>query len=91
MTKLPFTSKEEMLDSNEVAKYCDRSPCPGMLEALGRWVFGDETGGFTAVTGRVDLQGMKHLDKIKYCPFCGTALSQLNLAAREVISLPSPH
>ena len=59
-----------------------------MLEALGRWVFGDESGGFTAVTGRVDVEGAKHLDKIQYCPFCGTHLSQLTLSAREVIELP---
>lgn len=86
------TSKGEMLDSSRVvAKFCDRSPCPGMLEALGRWIFGDEAGGYTAVTGRVDRSGAKHLDKIKYCPFCGTALTELSLAAKEVIELPHTH
>jgi hypothetical protein len=62
-----------------------------MLEALGRWVFGDETGGYMAVTGRVDQSGTKHLDKIKYCPFCGTALTELSVVAKEVIELPIPH
>ena len=76
-----------MLGFGLLANYCDRSPCPGMLEALGRWVFGDESGGYTAVTGRVDTANVKHLDKIKYCPFCGTALAELSLAAREVIEL----
>ena len=89
MTKLPHTSKEEMLDCEAVvAKFCDRSPCPGMLEALGRWIFGDDHGGYTAVTGRVDKKGVKHLDKIAYCPFCGTALTELRLVAKEVIELP---
>ena len=84
--KLPITSEEEMLGSN-VAKYCDRSPCPGMLEALGRWILGNKNGGFTAVTGYTTTEGITHLDSIKYCPFCGTALSRLNLAARGTVEM----
>ena len=87
MKKLQTTSRGETLDCVP-AKFCDRSPCPGMLEALGRWIFGDETGGYIAVTGRVDSNGTKHLDRITYCPFCGTHLEKLSVAAREVIELP---
>jgi ribosomal protein L33 len=82
------TSEVGTLDCSGVANFCDRSPCPGMLEALGRWVFGSEDGGYLAVTGRARDNGTKHLDKIKYCPFCGTALEHLSVIAQEVIELP---
>lgn len=90
---MPPTSKEEMLDCDSVvAKFCDRSPCPGMLEALGRWIMGDpESGGFVAITGRAEYRGERQIDPINYCPFCGTALTELSLVATEVIELPNPH
>lgn len=70
-----------------VAKFCDRSPCPGMLTALGRWILGNEKGGFTALTAGTLPEMYAQADEIFYCPFCGTRLTQLELKAGAIVEL----
>lgn len=65
-----------MPDSTPTVKICGRSPCTRMVEALGRWVFGNDDGGYTAVTGHIDNAQAKFYDTITYCPFCGTHLDK---------------
>jgi hypothetical protein len=48
-----------------------------MVDALGRWVFGNEDGGYTAVTGHIDSAQARFYDTISYCPFCGTHLDKM--------------
>lgn len=69
-----------------VAKFCDRSPCPGMLEALGRWIVGNTRGGYIALTAPKSGKG-RGTDEIEYCPFCGTHLDQLSLSAKGPIQV----
>ena len=71
-------------------KYCDRSPCDKLLGALGRWIFGNPGGGYTAVTGKLNQDNVRYLDSISYCPFCGTHLDQLRLGAQEIIEIDTP-
>jgi hypothetical protein len=69
-----------------VAKFCDRSPCAGMIEALGRWIVGDTKGGYIALTAAKGGKGAC-TDEIEYCPFCGTHLDQLSLSAKGPIQV----
>lgn len=52
---------------------CDRSPCDGLLGALGSYISGSKE---TFVLSYKDQSGhgTDALIKIKYCPFCGTRL-----------------
>lgn len=53
-----------------MSKICDRSPCDGLLKALGEYIFGAD--------GKFILQHPQDLEiaetYIDYCPFCGTRL-----------------
>lgn len=73
-----------------MSKYCDRSPCDGMLEALGRWILGSTDGGYKALTGYSNQTSRKLKAipvPIHYCPFCGTRLEQLELRSVGLISI----
>lgn len=64
-------------------RICDRSPCNGLMAALGKFVFGDiednRPQGFVLMAS-VDLQGRRKRTaiEIEYCPFCGTQIQQVN-------------
>ena len=60
--------------------YCDISPCDGLMPALGRFVLGDpKTGEYKFLTYGTDRK--RRAVSIRYCPFCGTRLSNLELAS----------
>ncbi len=71
-----------------MSRICDRSPCDGLLDALGNFIFGanNENGkleGFvmhaavkhTNPDSRFKLQ--KKTIEIDYCPFCGTRIEEI--------------
>ena len=58
---------------NIMPKICDRSPCDGLLEALGVYIYGAR-GKFMLVFNREDKQETVGETEINYCPFCGTRL-----------------
>ena len=69
--------------------YCDLSPCDGLLPALGRYVFGDpKSGDYKLLTYGTDKK--RKAISIAYCPFCGTRLSNLELAATGSITITAP-
>ena len=61
-------------------RICDRSPCDGLIRALGSYVFGALTedkrpdGFFVSVS----VEGHTRDIEIEYCPFCGTCIQQVN-------------
>ena len=59
-----------------MSKICDRSPCDGLLGALGHYIFGapEKDGGFYAL---VISSGEPSEVGIEYCPFCGTRLEEV--------------
>ena len=71
-----------------MTKFCDRSPCDGLLEALGRYVFGNpKAGTITMLTHKIG--GGPVAVTIEYCPFCGTCLDNLKLVpSGEVFFVP---
>lgn len=63
-------------------RICDRSPCNGLIGALGEFVFGALTkdklprpDGFFML---VYVDGKAQEIEIEYCPFCGTQIQQVN-------------
>ena len=70
-----------------MASICDRTPCDGLLEALGKYIFGSREGrkvvGFlihAAIPAPQKSQHkyVKHAFYIEYCPFCGTRIEEVN-------------
>tara|TARA_R110002096_G_scaffold203845_1_gene389245 strand:- start:93 stop:305 length:213 start_codon:yes stop_codon:yes gene_type:complete len=60
--------------------YCGRSPCDSLLPALGRYVFGDpKSGEYKLLVSGTNRK--RQAVSIVYCPFCGTRLGDLELAA----------
>ena len=60
--------------------YCDRSPCARLIDALGRYVFGNpKTGEFVLTFMVRTKRGRPKVIPIRYCPFCGSRLDSLNL------------
>lgn len=61
-------------------RICDRSPCDGLMRALGSFVFGalseDKRPDGFVVSVLVD--GKAQDIEITYCPFCGTQIQQVN-------------
>jgi len=63
--------------------FCDRSPCTRLIEALGKWIYGKpDDGSYVAVSPTLEIS------EIRYCPFCGIRLAQLELKAGQLIELP---
>lgn len=74
-----------------MAKICDKTPCDGLLEALGNFIFGarsstrGEVEGFVihaaipapGSTAKQKLYKKRAFD-IEYCPFCGTRIEEVN-------------
>ena len=58
---------------------CDRSPCDGLLGALGSYIFGSKKGFIMSCT---DEAREIHKVNIKYCPFCGTRLEIMGMEDR---------
>lgn len=60
-------------------RICDRSPCNGLMAALGRFVFGDiednRPQGFVLMAA---VNKKRVAIEIEYCPFCGTQIQQVN-------------
>lgn len=76
-----------------MSSYCDpkRSPCTGLLDSLGRWVFYDlDTGSYVATTKPYKTRHIEQV-AIHYCPFCGMRLEKLCMALGEVIDFPTGH
>jgi len=69
-------------------EYCDWSPCPQLLAALGRYVFGDpKNGTYKLLVRQVGTEPMAV--SITYCPFCGTRMDNLQLvSAGQILMLP---
>lgn len=66
--------------------FCDRSPCKALLGALGHYVFGDpETGGYVMAFIAQDRNEPVTVTAIRYCPFCGTRLDQLQLGIERYV------
>ena len=69
--------------------YCDRSPCTRLIEALGRWIYGNPTDGtYVVVICRANSMTKPMLSEVRYCPFCGCRLDQLILKAGQAVELP---
>lgn len=68
-----------------MANFCDRSPCEPLLEALGRYVFGTQTGGYAIAVK--PLKGKRKVVIIKYCPFCGGRLERLEMAKTKTVDV----
>jgi hypothetical protein len=71
-----------------MSRICDRSPCDGLLDALGNYIFGSNTDdgkleGFVlfAATKHPNQYSKYKLKKriieIEYCPFCGTRIEEI--------------
>jgi len=72
-----------------MSAYCDLSPCDGLLPALGRYVLGDpKTGEYKFLTYGTNKK--RGAVSIKYCPFCGTRLENLELASTGTVVLQLP-
>jgi hypothetical protein len=60
-------------------RICDRSPCTGLMRALGSYVFGDvadnKPEGFVLMAS---INKKRTPIEITYCPFCGTQMGQVN-------------
>jgi hypothetical protein len=66
--------------------FCDWSPCSKLLGALGRYVFGDPiTGEYKVVVATVNEE--PRAITVDYCPFCGTRLTNLQMAATGQITV----
>lgn len=63
--------------------YCDRSPCSRLIKALGEWIYGDLDDGSYVIVTRGTTPS-----EIRYCPFCGTRLDQLELTAGQIVQVP---
>lgn len=69
-----------------MSKFCDRSPCEGLLKLLGRYLFGNpETGGFVLLVRTTDDKD--ELLEIEYCPHCGYRLEKLCFSRGETVLL----
>lgn len=70
--------------------YCGRSPCTRLIDALGRWIYGNPAdGSYVTVICRVDVDGASksELSEIRYCPFCGCRLEKLEFKAGHVVEI----
>ena len=56
-----------------VTKICDRSPCDGLLSALGHFIFGSPDGFYISASSQDHVNDVD----IDYCPFCGTRLEEV--------------
>ena len=73
-----------------MSAYCGRSPCDTLLPALGRYVFGDpKTGAYKILIKGTDKR--RKAVSIIYCPFCGTRLEDLELAATGTVIMVPPN
>lgn len=72
-----------------MSRICDRSPCDGLLKALGHYIFGSTTDTgklegfvFTAAILNPDphskFKTKKRTIDIEYCPFCGTRIEEVS-------------
>lgn len=76
-----------------MAKICDRTPCDGLLDALGKYIFGarDDSGEVMGFIVRAAIPSprpqaqastknmyVKRAFEIEYCPFCGTRIEEVN-------------
>jgi hypothetical protein len=73
-----------------MARVCDRSPCEGLMEALGVYIFGTTNKEHTTLEGFIMVTAIrytavdgakklkKHTVEIEYCPFCGTRIEEVN-------------
>lgn len=71
-----------------MGRYCERSPCDPLIQALGRWVFGDpKTGEYKLLVHRTN--DAPQAVTILYCPFCGTRMDGLEtVVSGPAIFLP---
>lgn len=77
-----------MPGSDDSWDYCDRSPCKRLLNGLGRYIFGDEQGGYVMAFSVKRRKAPVSIIPIRYCPFCGTRLSELDVAVKRMVSCP---
>lgn len=72
-----------------MARICDRSPCDGLLGALGVFIFGvgadNKLCGFVVIA---HVEGHAHEQEIDYCPFCGTRIEEVNALVVERFMKP---
>ena len=65
---------------------CNRSPCKRLLHALGRYVYGDpQTGGYVMAFMAQRRNAPVTIVQIRYCPFCGTRLDDLELGVDRYV------
>lgn len=57
-----------------MSRFCDRSPCTSLLNALGKFIFGSSEGFILIIPNQ--KQDEIEID-IEYCPFCGTRLDEV--------------
>lgn len=73
-----------------MADFCDWSPCARMIQALGLYVFGDPLTGDYKIVVRQPRARKSVVLTLTYCPFCGTRMTELQMAATgKVIILPN--
>ena len=84
------TLRGAMPDSTDEWDFCDRSPCTRLLSALGEFIFGDrETGGFVMCFIAKRKNSPVSIIPIRYCPYCGTRLSELKVTGRKLVKVGS--
>lgn len=65
-----------------MSRYCDNTPCQGLLAALGHYAFGHRPPkkGFYMVVAE---NGVESEIDLNYCPFCGTSIAWTEMNVLE--------
>lgn len=79
-----------------MARICDRSPCDGLMAALGKYIFGVRAAATAAVQYpklegfivMVLIDGKGQEQEIEYCPFCGTRIEEVNAMVIDKFTRP---
>jgi hypothetical protein len=73
-----------------MGKFCDRSPCTPLMEALGHYIFGSPEGFVLTVAKRPEVPTQEEIADIdiEYCPFCGTRLDEVPQIQLEKFTKP---
>lgn len=79
-----------------MARICDRSPCDGLMAALGKYIFGVRAAALPEQPeGRLEgfvimasVDGRTQEQEIEYCPFCGTRIEEVNAIVIDKFTRP---
>jgi hypothetical protein len=69
-----------------MAKFCDRTPCTRLIQILGLFLFGNDSGGYTLIVYDYP-NNRSYTVEIDYCPFCGHRLEKLQFERGRVLAL----